>query len=87
MTTKEEVYDAEIHPLMAQIIEICQRHKIAMVAQFAIPTPADPDLVCTTTTNDETGAKPPGMGHAVRVLTRGIAQSVLAMTIVKTSGD
>ena len=31
---KEKVYDEEIHPLMAQIIAICKRENIPMVASF-----------------------------------------------------
>lgn len=34
--TKEEVYDAEVYPLMAQIIAICKRNKIAMLASFTL---------------------------------------------------
>lgn len=45
---KEQVYDDDINPLMAQIIAICQEHNIAMLASFAIPTPNDPGLRCTT---------------------------------------
>jgi hypothetical protein len=30
----EDVYDAEVSPLMAQIIEICKKHRIPMVASF-----------------------------------------------------
>ena len=42
--TKEKVYDNQINPLMARIIKICQKHKIAMLADFAL----DEDLACTT---------------------------------------
>lgn len=42
--TKEEVYDEEISPLMAQIIAICKRRKIALLAQFRIGE----DLAATT---------------------------------------
>ena len=31
----EAVYDNEISPLMAQIIEICEAHRIPMLATFA----------------------------------------------------
>ena len=48
MKSKEEVYDAEIAPLMAQILEVCKREKIAMVAQFSTPSAEDPDLLCTS---------------------------------------
>lgn len=34
MTDKEAIYDEKISPLMAQIIEICQEHKIPMFAEF-----------------------------------------------------
>jgi hypothetical protein len=48
MKTKEQVYDDEINPLMAKIIEICKREKIAMVASFRTPNAEDPDLMCTS---------------------------------------
>ena len=53
--TKEEVYDAEISPLMVQIIQLCKDHDIPMAAQFQLddvrPVPDDAEegpLVCTT---------------------------------------
>ena len=39
---KEDVYDTQINPLMAEIIKICQENKIAMLASFAIPTEENP---------------------------------------------
>lgn len=45
---KEEIYDEQIAPLMTQIINICKTNKIAMVMQFAIPSPDNDDLLCTT---------------------------------------
>lgn len=56
--TKEAVYDAEINPLMAQIIAICKRERIAMVASFAVPNETDADLFCTTSLLD-TSHEPP----------------------------
>ena len=44
MARKEEAYDAEIAPLMTKIIEVCNREKIALVANFRL----DEDLQCTT---------------------------------------
>lgn len=40
----ETVYDAEIAPLMSQIIDICKRAGIAVHVAFAL----DDDLGCTT---------------------------------------
>jgi hypothetical protein len=42
--TKEEIYDAQISPLVKQIIEICKAHKIALIADFGL----DDDMHCTT---------------------------------------
>lgn len=53
MKTKEQVYDEEINPLIAQIIEICKREKIAMLATFRIPNAEDPHLNCTTALLDD----------------------------------
>lgn len=45
----EEVYDAEISPLMAQIIEICKAHKMPMFATFLYRNDPDgDDGLCTT---------------------------------------
>jgi hypothetical protein len=52
---KEKIYDEQINPLMASIIEICREHKIAMFATFQVPNEGDPDLVCTSCTPDEKG--------------------------------
>jgi len=42
--TKEEIYDAQINPLMTQIIEICKVNKIAMICDFGLGE----DLHCST---------------------------------------
>jgi hypothetical protein len=42
--TKEQAYDDQINPLMAKIIDICKKHKIAMLANFRLGE----DLFCTT---------------------------------------
>ena len=50
---KEEVYDAEINPLMAKIIEICKREKIAVLINFQLSVEGEPDLRCTTALLDK----------------------------------
>jgi len=55
--TKESVYDREIAPLMAKIIEVCKREDIAMVADFELDANEDCDddpLMCTTCIVPET---------------------------------
>lgn len=49
--TKEDVYDREIAPLMSQIIEICGRAGIAIIADFELDPrngDAEDPLFCTT---------------------------------------
>lgn len=50
---KEEIYDSQIAPLMAQIIAICKANKIAMLADFAIGHEKDEGLKCTTALLDD----------------------------------
>lgn len=56
MSSKEEVYDAEINPLMAKIIEICQENGINMMATFSF---GDGEL-CTTLLAED-GQDPDGV--------------------------
>lgn len=50
MATREEIYDAEISPLMKRIIEVCKEHDIPAIAQFQIDdrTDEDDDFFCST---------------------------------------
>lgn len=50
---KEKVYDKEIAPLMAQIIQICIDNEIPVLCSFSIPTENDDGLMCTTAILDE----------------------------------
>lgn len=43
MYDKEDIYDNEIAPLMKQIIEICKREELPMVAQFYLKEKRDDD--------------------------------------------
>lgn len=48
--TKEQIYDAQIHPLMAQVIAICKQHSIPVVFSCHLGD----ELHCTTVLLDET---------------------------------
>ena len=45
---KEQVYDEQIHPLMTQIIDICEANNIKMIFDAEIPNDTDPNLCVTT---------------------------------------
>lgn len=55
---KEAIYDEEIHPLMAQIIAICQKNGIAMIANFAVPNDEDDGVQALTHLPNEDGVFP-----------------------------
>lgn len=80
--TKEEIYDAEINPLMTQIIAICKEHKIALLATFELPCDDDPDLACTTALLADEYEPSEKVLEALRVIRN--RPVMLAETITKT---
>jgi hypothetical protein len=62
--TKEQIYDEQINPLMAEIIRICHQNKIACLATSSIPNDEDDDLVCTTALLSEDFDPPEAFVHA-----------------------
>lgn len=78
---KETVYDEQIAPLMAQIIEIAQAHGIAALTTFQL----DPDddgstMLCTTHLSN--GAKEFPFGPLFSILRKGMFPPGLRMTAV-----
>lgn len=65
---KEQIYDADIAPLMARIIDVCKQNGIAMIFSAAIPTETDSGLCCTTCLPDGDGNNWPEHVAAVRLL-------------------
>jgi hypothetical protein len=70
-TPKEKVYDSEINPLMAQIIAVCKREHIAVLATFAIDGPEDIDLRSTTCLPGDNGEFPDDIREAYPILYSG----------------
>ncbi|OXI42449.1 hypothetical protein [Burkholderia aenigmatica] len=66
--TKEQIYDAQISPLMAQIIEICKEHGIPIVASFFTPGEDDPELAVTTALLGNGFEAPVNFSDALRAL-------------------
>jgi hypothetical protein len=65
---KEQVYDKIINPLMAQILETCAKHGIAMLASFSIPTSESPGLCCTSCLPDENNKSAFGHLQCLQIL-------------------
>ena len=77
----EAVYDAEIFPLMAKIIDICKQHKMPMIASFAYAHDAENDDTANCTTRlGWPGRRPRSHDEAERAVRRNGA-AVFAITI------
>ena len=77
---KEAIYDAEINPLMAQIIATCQKAGIAMLCSFHIPTEDDPSLACTSCTPDGYGDTPDHLVAARRAIMQPPSFAIFTVT-------
>ena len=84
---KEQIYDTQINPLMAQIIEICKTNGIAMLATFALPTPGDADLLCTSRVPDESGKLPCPLAEASAVIYGNGRPATLMVTTQRADGS
>ena len=85
--TKEEAYDSQINPLMAEIIRICKEHKIAFLASFALGFDEDSDdpdseLLCTSCGLDDQREPPDQFLEAKRLIMSG--PRLMAITITKS---
>ena len=74
---KETVYDEQINPLMAKVIEICKQHKIALVADFRLD---DEDLHCTTALTTPEFNASDEQKEAVKILYRERPAFAMAIT-------
>lgn len=83
---KEEIYDAEIAPLMTQIIDVCNANKIPLLATFHIPTEEDENLACTTALLEEDFNPPAYMIEALKVIYRP-KRSPLMVTTRDAAGN
>ena len=66
MQTKEELYDEQISPLMAQIIAVCNEYQIAHVCSFSLEPQGG--LCCTTANTSDEFEPPEEFRECVRVL-------------------
>jgi hypothetical protein len=84
-TPLEDVYDEQISPLMSQIIAICNKHKIANVASFALDEDDDGQRLLCTTCNIKDEVQPPAkFEECVEILYR---RPLAVMTVETTHAD
>lgn len=70
-TAKEAIYDAQISPLMTQIIDICKENKIPMLADFGLGFSEEESakqLKCTTVLLAEDSEPSPEQIRAAGIL-------------------
>jgi hypothetical protein len=58
-TEKEKVYDEQIAPLMKEIVQICDKHKISHLFTLSLGTSESGDDVGVTSLNIEDDRDPP----------------------------
>lgn len=88
-TAKEKIYDKQINPLMAKVIAICKKHKIAMLADFALgfeDDDSDGQLKCTTVLLDDDTEPCPEQLRASRIL-MGERGSPMMLTVRDGDGN
>ncbi len=83
---KEDIYDAEIAPLMTQIIEICKRHEIPMLASFTYRSCPDGQDYCTTHLTGPNGWFDPKLARANGIMYAD-GSSPLMLTLRDGDGD
>jgi hypothetical protein len=76
----EVVYDEQIHPLMAQILDVCKAHQIPMVASFEYA----PDNLCTSFVLPEGSIEK--LEQARRIVTTP-RNPIMAFTITREQAD
>lgn len=84
----ESVYDEQISPLMKQIIEICNQHKMPMICSFAFENCEERGVGdCTTVLNAYEGRVHLPFNKALKQI-RGGSDFITAFTITSVSkGD
>lgn len=86
---EEDVYDNEISPLLRQIIDICNKHNIPMIASFVYENCEDRGPgCCTTLINDKENRVHPPLNKMMKVIKYTDEVSTMAITISNdSSGD
>lgn len=92
---KEDIYDAQISPLMQQVIAITREHGIAMIASFDIAHPGEgpngedcSTLTCTTLLPDGADEHNERFARAAQVIRRPAHHSsVMHMTTEHADGS
>jgi hypothetical protein len=78
----EKVYDEQISPLMAKIIEICQQHKMPLIASFQYATE---EHCSTALLYSEREVSP--MLRRMAVLLSGLKQPGVRVTVMDQNGN
>jgi hypothetical protein len=83
-TPKEVIYDEQMAPLITQLIQIAQEHKIALLLDADIGE-VDGDFFCTTCIPSEQGT--PERHKQSLTLLKPPAPGVVMMTLTKADGS
>jgi len=80
---KEDIYDSEISPLITQIIAICKKHKIPMIASFTYENDEEKGFGrCTTHLKYE--GREDEVNHQAHGIIRGGGHQAMVITTTST---
>ena len=85
--TKEEIYDQQIGPLMAQVIAICKEHKIAFVATYSLASQDDEGLQCTSALLEDDCDPPDSYIASMRLIYGRSREPLMMVTTRDESGQ
>ncbi len=75
---KEQIYDSQISPLIAQVIAICKEHKIAHVCAFTLD--AEEGLCCITANTRQEFEPEERLIQAAKILYKEPARPLMVTT-------
>lgn len=84
---EEDIYDNEISPLVQQIIEVCNKHKIPMIASFTYENCEERgEGRCTTIINNIDNRFDRGFGKALKTIESG-GHEVFAVAVTTSKPE
>ena len=78
--SKEAIYDEQINPLMARILEICKEHKIAMLADFFFSDAEDLHCTSALLPKDFSPSEEQLAAYKILTTTKGFAMAITEET-------
>ena len=84
---KETVYDAELNPLIAKVIELCKEHGIVTFMHFELDDCGDDERVLCTTSIPPESDEDPGSQRIAKMRAAAFFKPTFMGMTVTTTGE